>query len=165
MELDAALAMNRARVEEFIAAALSQGATWTTPVRPGKWSPGEVAEHIAMSYRQTTNLIGGSGDAGFPRLPAPLRPLIRRLGFQPVVRTGRFGRPVRTFKSLTPVDVAKSPQEAAERIRAALAEFESVVRGHHGPTIKHPSFGNVSLADYVAFLGYHTTHHQGQLTA
>ncbi|OGU01308.1 MAG: hypothetical protein A2085_07945 [Gemmatimonadetes bacterium GWC2_71_10] len=165
MDLDAALALNHARVDEFIAATARLGTTWTPPVRPGKWSPAEVAEHIAMSYRQTTELIGGKGGGGFPKVPGLLRPLVRRLGFAPVLKTGRFGRPVKTFKSLTPTDVPGTPDEAARRIRDALAAFEATVREQDGAAIQHPSFGTVRAADYIAFQAYHTTHHQAQLTA
>src|SRR5205807_7146854 len=38
MDLTAALAENRARVDEFITATQQVAGSWTTPVRPGKWS-------------------------------------------------------------------------------------------------------------------------------
>lgn len=165
MDTKAALAENRARVEEFIAQARTTAATWTTPVRPGKWSPAEVAEHITISYRQTAGLMKDGVSDGFPKLPALLRPLVRRIAFAPVLKTGRFARPVKTFKSLTPEHPPATPDEAAARLLATLDAFEAAVRAMPADTVRHPAFGTISAADYVLFQAHHTRHHQAQLTA
>lgn len=164
MELSASLAENRARVEEFLGATRGVAGAWTAPVRPGKWSPAEVAEHINLSYRQTTELLEGR-PAGFPNLPFFLRPLLRRFAFRPVLATGRFGRPVKTFASFTPTDLARDPAEAEARLRSSLERFEAGVRSVTSPIIRHPAFGTIAVSDYVLFQAIHTRHHQGQLTA
>jgi len=111
-DLDAALAENAKQVEHFIAALPGVRDSWNVPVRKGKWSPAQVAEHIALSYRETTALARGDA-SGFPRVPALLRPLIRSLGFKRVLKTGTFMKS-RTFQSLTPLQGPATPEEAVE---------------------------------------------------
>jgi hypothetical protein len=160
-DLDAALAENAKQVEHFIAALPDVRDSWNVPVRPGKWSPARVAEHIALSYRETTALAQGDA-SGFPRVPALLRPLIRSLGFKRVLKTGRFMKS-RTFKSLTPLQGPPTPEDAATKIRAVQAEFEASFKALRAQ-LQHPAFGTVEPADYVRFLGFHTVHHERQLT-
>jgi hypothetical protein len=47
--LDVVLAANRSAVDDLIAAAERATPNWTTPRAPGKWSPAQVAEHVARS--------------------------------------------------------------------------------------------------------------------
>ena len=164
MNLDEALAENRRRVEAFIAASAPLGETWTTPVRPGKWSPAEVNEHVAMSYVAAADVYATGGDA-FPKLPFFLRPLLRRFVFDKVIRNGGdFGRPVKTFKALTPLERRRTPADGAIRVRDALTVFEAKVRAHGTAQVRHTAFGTLDPAAYVMFQAYHTTHHQKQLT-
>ncbi len=161
-DIAAALSENAKQVEHFIAALPGVRDTWNVPVHPGKWSPAQVAEHIVLSYRETTALAGGDM-SGFPKVPALLRPLIRSLGMKRVLRTGTFMKS-RTFKSLTPLAGPATPEEAAVQIRAAVGEFESSFKALRG-RMEHPAFGAVEPADYVRFLGFHTVHHERQLSA
>lgn len=158
-DLEAALADNRADAERFIAALDGTASHWAVPVRPGKWSPAEVSEHIRLSYKEGAQLARGD-QSGFPRAPAPLRPIIR-LFFRRILKRGTFPKS-RTFKSLTPLAGAPDPTVAADAIRTALADCEAAFRALRGP-LAHPAFGAVDPADYMRFLGYHTRHHQGQL--
>ncbi len=164
MDLEAAIAENRQRVADFLSAARGQAAVWATPVHPGKWSPAEVAEHIVLTYRESAKVFSTGKDM-FPAVPFFLRPILRRLAYDPTNKTGRFDRRVRTFKSLTPLDGAKTPDEGAKRIEAALAGFEQAARAHGGGALKHKTFGTIDAGEYVRFQGYHTRHHQAQLTA
>lgn len=165
MDRDTALAENRTRLEQFLAAAEGTAAAWTAPVRPGKWSPAEVTRHIEQGFQETGGFIRNGANPGFPKIPRLLRPLVRRLGLDPVVRTGRFPRPIKTFKSLIPTGTAATPADAAAALRATWAEFETIVRAFPSETLDHPSFGRIPLTDYLMFLAYHTTHHQAQLKA
>jgi hypothetical protein len=165
MDRDTALAENRARIEQFLAAAADTAAAWTTPVRPGKWSPAELTRHIEQGFLETGGFIRSGTNPGFPKIPRLLRPLARKFGLDPVLRTGRFPRPLKTFKSLIPSGTAATPAAAAAALRATWAEFETIVRAYPGDMLDHPSFGRIPLADYLMFLAYHTTHHQAQLKA
>lgn len=165
MDRETALTENATRIEQFLAAAADTAAAWHTPVRPGKWSPAEVTRHIEQGFQETAGFIRHGTNPGFPKIPRFARPLVRRLGLDPVVRTGRFPRPIKTFKSLIPTGTAATPAEAAASLRAVWGEFEAAVRAHPGDTLDHPSFGRIPLTDYLMFLAYHTTHHQAQLRA
>lgn len=165
MDRAAALAENQTRIEQFLAAAATTAGAWTTPVRPGKWSPAEVTRHIELGFQRTGAYIRHGTNPGFPKIPRFLQPLARKLVLTPVLRTGRFSRPVRTFTSLMPAGAAATPAAAAESLHATWAEFAAAVRAHPGDTLDHPSFGRIPLTDYLMFLAYHTTHHQAQLTA
>ena len=50
----AVIASNRRAVGAFVDAARAVSpAQWTTPRAPGKWSPGLVTEHVALTYEQS----------------------------------------------------------------------------------------------------------------
>jgi len=164
MELEAAIAQNRARVDEFIAATHAVAGTWTTPVHPGKWSPAEVAEHIHIAYTASADLARDAKSA-FPNFPFFLRALARKMAFEFVMKNGRFPRRVKTFKSFVPMDLAQTPEAAAGRLRAAVASFEAAVRARGDRPIRHPVFGTVSGSEWVIFEGHHTKHHEAQLGA
>lgn len=160
-ELDQAFADNRKHVDAFIAALEPARAAWSVPVRTGKWSPAQVAEHIVLSYREA-GLLARGDPSGFPRAPRLVQPIIR-IFFRRILTKGTFPKS-KTFGNLTPLEGAASVEAAATRIRDALAECETCFRSLRGP-LQHPAFGAVPPADYVKFLGFHTRHHQGQLRA
>ena len=162
-DLAAAIGQNRAHVEHFIATMLAVRGTWTTPVRPGKWSPAEVCEHIVLSYRKAAALVRGEA-SDFPKAPRLLRPLIRNLAFDRVIKRGAFMGRARTFKAITPDAVAASPDDAVEQLREAVAECETALETLGETALAHPMFGAVPAADYLRFLAVHTLHHQKQLT-
>ena len=163
-DLATAISENRARVEHFIAAMLAAPGGWTTPVRPGKWSPAEVCEHIVLSYRKTVAIVRGDAP-GYPRVPRLLRPLVRKLVMELVIKRGAFMGRTRTFDALTPLAVTAHAGEGVERLREAVAECETVLRSLGETPVPHPMFGAVPAADYLRFLAVHTRHHQSQLTA
>ncbi len=163
MDLRSAIQENQSRVNDFIATAKSVAGSWTTPVREGKWSPAQVAEHVAIGYDEAADVMKGTAFR-FPKFPFFLKPIAKMMAFDQVMKTGKF-RPVKTFKDLNPVNVPASPDAAAERLKQAAANFENAVSTASAASINHPLFGKVGLAEYVQFQGYHTRHHQAQLKA
>ena len=161
------LTENRAAVASFIAAAraLPAGA-WTQARAPGKWSPAQIAEHVAMAYEiSRTGLQGKFPGASAPRL---LRPIIRALFLNPVLKKGRFGAgakapgPFRPSASPAPAaTLLPRVQSAADGFEAALAA--ELAQGH--ATVDHPFFGRVALGDYLRLQVIHTDHHRRQLSA
>lgn len=161
-DLAAAIGENRAQVEHFVATVLAERGAWTTPVRPGKWSPAEVCEHIVLSYRKTVALVRGDA-AGYPEGPRLLRPLLRRVLMNRVIKRGAFMGRAKTFEALTPGDVTARPNDGVERLREAVAECETALRALGQTPVEHPMFGAVPAADYLRFLAAHTRHHRSQL--
>lgn len=161
MDLNAAIAENQGRVEDFVSAAKGVAGSWNTPVRPGKWSPAEVTEHVIIAYMESADIAKGTAFR-FPKVWPFLRPLAKMMAFDQVMKTGKF-RPVKTFKQFIPAKVAANPDEAAARLRKASGDFEAAMRSLTAASVSHPLFGTLGLPEYVQFQGYHTRHHQAQL--
>jgi DinB family protein len=159
------IADNRDAVDAFIATARAvPPSVWTTPPAPGKWSPGQVTEHVAIAYERSREILNGKF-AG-RSMPRPLRPLIRIFAFQPIVRTGRFRKGVKAPAPFQPTASPASITDLAARLRAAAAAFEADVEtaAQQGrTTVDHPFFGRVAIVDYARLQAIHTRHHSQQL--
>src|SRR2546428_8604995 len=121
-----ALAGNRAAVDDLIAAADRTGAAWTTPRAPGKWSPSQVVEHVARALEESANVVAGT-PSKFPTFPTMLRPIVRGLFFNRVLRQGRFSK-AKTAKALHPATGPATPAEARPRLEGALAHVDQACR-------------------------------------
>jgi len=156
---------NRQAVGAFITAARAvPQSAWTQPPAPGKWSPGQVTEHVAIAYELARAILNGtfSGRAA-PRL---LRPLIRTIVFNPIVKTGRFKKGAKAPAPFQPTASPASVAELAARLQAAANAFEKDVEAaaRSGRTlVDHPFFGRVTLSDYSRLQAIHTRHHSQQL--
>lgn len=164
--LEDALTDNRRAVDDFIAAARAVAPTkWAEPRAPGKWSPGQVAEHLAISYELGRKVL--TGDAPFPRLPRPLRAVLRWWVVRPVLRSGKFPSGFKTSKPFIPASVPAPLDATCARLTGAAATFadEHAARARTGAeTLVHPVFGTLTLAEYVRFNAAHARHHMGQLS-
>jgi hypothetical protein len=163
-DLRTALQTHHRAVDDFIAAARAVPAVrWGQPRAPGKWSPGQVAEHLTLAYEVNRRVLHGvAPGAAAPRL---LRPLIRRFLLRPVLRRGSFIPGSKSPKVFRP---SASPAPAAEllvRLQAAANAFELDAAAAAGPTIEHPFFGQLPLADFVRLQEIHARHHRGQVVA
>src|SRR5262249_38301778 len=88
-DLQTGLRNHHEAVEAFLTTAGSVPAErWSQPRAPGKWSPGQVTEHLALAYEVNRKALDGTAPG--PAAPRLLRPLIRVLGLRPVLRRGRF---------------------------------------------------------------------------
>ena len=135
---------------------------WSEPRAPGKWSPGQVVEHLTLAYEVNRHVLDGSGAP----ISAPrwLRPLIGRLLLAPVLRRGRFIPGSKSPKAFRPSPSPAPQAELVGRLAAAVQAFESEALGLGTPTIDHPFFGRLPLDDFVRLQEIHTRHHHGQLT-
>lgn len=156
------LQAHRAAVEDFLAAAAAvPPARWRTPRAPGKWSPGQVAEHVALAYEVNRGVLHGIP----PGMQAPrlLRPLIRWLGLNPVLRRGRFIPGSSSPKAFRPSDTPASQPELLARVRAAMEAFHADAGAAESAALDHPFFGRLGLVDFVRLQEIHTRHHRGQI--
>lgn len=160
-----AMTDNQRAVERFAAACRAVPASsWPAPTAPGKWSPAQIAEHVALAYELSRKALTGS----FPGTSAPafLRPLIRRFFLAPVLRRGAFGRRAKAPGVFLPGPVSSTPESAAARVIETSAAFEQLLADtarSGGDSINHPFFGTVALADYLRLQAIHTNHHLRQL--
>jgi len=165
-DLDALLAANRSAVDELIAVTERAQPNWNTPRAPGKWSPAEVAEHVARSLEEGANVVAGR-PTKLPTLPSFIRPvagfMLRR-----IVRSGRFPK-AKTNGAMNPArtspTIPGSSAEAKARLHSALATFEREchARAASGQPIESPAFGTVAVEDYARFTELHTRHHTKQI--
>lgn len=161
-----ALATNRRSIAEFVSLARGVNQSeWNSPPAPGKWSPAQVTEHVALAYEKTRALLKDPNPKG--GAPPLLRPLIRFLFVRPILKTGKFrsgGKSPRQFRPVTAGETSDSLCRRLETAAAGLeADLESLQRQGTG-ILNHPIFGRISLPDSLYFQAYHTAHHRQQLT-
>lgn len=163
-ELAAARDANHRAVDDFLATV--QGVdpeAWQRSSAPGKWSPAEVTEHVALVYERTRGLLHSPSPGGVPRL---LRPIIRYLYVRPILRTGRFPANGKAPGAFRPSASPAKTEDLCARLRATADEFEADVErlaSQGEVAVDHPIFGRVKLADSLRFLALHTAHHRRQL--
>jgi DinB superfamily len=152
---------NRRAIEHVLAAAEGASGLWEKPVAPGKWSPSQLVEHLAVSYEQGANVVAGR-PAKLPSMPAFLRPVMRVLFFNRVVRKSWFPRS-KTSSAMDPESGPETPEAGRARLEAAYEVFREACASAAGNEITSSAFGRVRLDDYCRFMEVHTRHHLKQM--
>lgn len=162
-DVNTVLDANRDAVAELLAAAERCGAVWTVPPAPGKWSPSQVVEHVAMSLDESAKRVSGQ-PSNLPKVPSFLHPLVRTLLFKRVLKNRTFPK-ARTNKAMNPASGPATPADARIRLETALAQFDRACRAcaSTSGTVASPAFGTVPVEDYAQFIEIHTRHHCKQL--
>jgi hypothetical protein len=55
-DIHAALVASKAATDELCATCDRTGPSWLQPRAPGKWSPSQIVEHVAMSLEESANV-------------------------------------------------------------------------------------------------------------
>ena len=162
-DITTVLEANHAALADFMAAADQSASVWTQPRAPEKWSPSQVAEHVARTMEEGANVVSDTASV-FPTVPGLLRPLVRGLFFNRVLKRAAFPN-AKTLKALNPDSGPDSPADARERLAEALKTFEEACRAREasGQAVAHTVFGTVSVVDYAKFMELHTHHHRKQM--
>jgi len=164
MTLEAAVADNHEAVTEFVASARALTAQqWTTPRAPSKWTPAQIAEHLAITYEYGVTLAKGEAKGGIPFF---LKPLARRMVVDSTLKAGRFTREGRTPKMFEPSAVPPAASVVLARLERALGDFERAIQTglpESRETLNHPFFGRLATTDYLRLQAIHSRHHQAQL--
>lgn len=161
-----AVADHRAAVES-VADALRRvdPASWRVPARPGKWTPAEIAYHLALAYEPPLSEL--EGESGFSlRIPWWKRRLLRWKFLGGIVRRGEFpwGAPApREIRprpdTLDQEDAIGRLRKVAELLETRLAEAQAQRRVR----LKHPYFGPLTSRQSLKLLAAHAYHHEKQL--
>ncbi len=161
-DISAALSDNHTAVDEMIAAGERSESVWTTPRAPGKWSPSQVVEHVALSLEQSGNVVAGV-PSKFPSLPRLARPLVR-LVFRWILKRQAFPKG-KTPKPFDPSAGPATPGEARVRLEGAATKFDQGCRtcATGSGDVASTVFGKVPLEDYVKFQALHVRHHIKQM--
>jgi hypothetical protein len=165
MNLDDAINANRQAAQRFLATARAvASAKWSTPIAPGKWSPAQIVDHVAISTEVALRAIKEDKTVGsFPRL---LRGIPRAMVFNKTLKAGQFPSGMRGPKIFAPSGEHFAFEKSKERLERAVEQLESHVRtmAKSGKeSFEHGFFGKLSVADYVRFNGLHSEHHEKQL--
>ena len=164
--LDDAVRRNREALSRFVTAVEGLSADeWRTPVAPGKWSPAQIAEHLALTADEARQVLRGT--SSLPRLPAPVRPLVRWIVLRSV-RTGKFPRGGKAAKAFTPSGASAERAQALQRLRTSADAFEAefAAAARAGRTkLAHPAFGALDLVAYMLFNALHVRHHTAHIPA
>lgn len=162
--LDEAIRRHRAALSRFFdAIAPLSPAEWEQPLAPGKWSPGQIAEHLALTYEVASQVVRGT--SSIPPMPRLLRPMLGWLVLW-TIRIGRFPRGGRAMKGFLPSDRAGAREQILDRLTRAADAFDAECAGarrEDRPGLVHPIFGKVRVVDYVLFNDLHTRHHTSQI--
>lgn len=163
MSLNESLADLRAAQVAFLAAADRTGAQWKIPRAPGKWSPSQVAAHVALIMEESAKVAAGT-QSKFPTIPNLLRPVARLLVFRRIIRRKSFIK-MKAAEPFEPGMGAVSPAEARTRLDATLGQFDKACRAREasGKRVDSTIFGAVSVADFARFQELHVRHHLQQL--
>jgi hypothetical protein len=161
--MDTAVEANRAAVNDLVAAAKACEDVWTKPRAPGKWSPSQLVEHVARSLDESANEVRGVR-SNFPNLPFFLRPVVRTLLFNRVLRTGTFPR-ARTSRPFDPIEGPATLADAQRRLDQAVGAFIEACHARASGDQKVTSrvFGLVAVDEYARFQACHIRHHTRQL--
>ena len=162
--LSAAREENQHSVAEFLATVREiDRSVWNREPAPGRWSPAQITEHVALAYERTRELLTRPARGGVPPL---LRPLIRYFYARPILKTGRFPSKVKAPRQFRPSGAAEPAEVLCARLEAAARgleeDFERQISAGKD-ALDHPIFGRVDLADALRFQAIHTAHHRQQL--
>jgi hypothetical protein len=162
-DLQAILADARSAYAEFTTAlGAVPAARWSEPRAKGKWSPGQVAEHVAISFELADRVV-----RGLPlktALPGAMRWVLRQFFVKPTLRNNAMkpGKTVPQFQpSATPMF-----EPTMKRLDAAMMGFLAACAeaSRAGKTaVEHPAFGTLPILDYARLQVIHVRHHLAQV--
>jgi hypothetical protein len=154
---------NREAVDEFIETASRIPAdAWNVPLRPGGWTPAQVAEHIVMAYEVFVGQL--AGDPPMKRIASPMMQRVLRWFLLPHVLFHR-SFPVRAGapREVTPDGPGIAQDTLEPRLRAASERLDRDIRLTTIAAIPHPYFGRIPIRRALRFIAVHTEHHQRQM--
>ena len=165
-----AVAQHRAARERLERAARAVPAdAWTLPRAPGKWSPAEICEHLALMDEAALRELSGGAPMRRP-LPRWKERLLNLTAMRWILATGRFPKAPAPRES-RPVQGARDAGEldaVLARMRASAALLEErlgVAAPGRRLRLSHPYFGPIDARATLRMLARHCAHHAGQLEA
>jgi hypothetical protein len=140
---------------------------WKMPRAPGKWSPAQIAEHLALAYEAMLSELRG-GPAMKPRAK-PWQQTIFRWVVLPHILFHRSIPRAASPREMRPAAEA-GPDRAPvlHRLAERAGELERELgraRRAGGGYLTHPYFGPVPPLKVLRFAGVHLDHHRKQLGA
>lgn len=157
---------HRQALAAFVAAAGKvDPARWNDPPGPDKWSPGQVVEHLRLTYV----VVGGEleGKTGLTaRTPPWIRPLLRFRFLRRILKDGTVPAGAKAPRELRAGPGPYDRDQTLVALGEAAASFETTLtRRWNDPTagVTHHVFGRLSAAQMLRFATVHLDHHARQL--
>lgn len=129
-----------------------------------KWCPGQVAEHVALTYVQLLAELLGTGGMR-QRLSWWKSALLRWRFLRRILREGLFPK-ARAVREIRPPDSPRPKPAVLEGLRRDAARFEEELtraRAEGRGRLTHPHFGRLPPRKILGFMAAHTEHHRRQL--
>ncbi len=165
-DLEAGLAAHRTSLAAYAAAAGAvPESRWNQGPAPDKWSPGQVTEHLRMTYV----VVGGEldGKTGLtPRTPWWIRPLLRFRFLRGILKDGAVPPGAKAPRELRPDAGPFDRDRTLSALTEGAAAFEAILtRRWNDPAaaVTHHVFGRLSAAEMLRFAAVHLDHHARQL--
>jgi hypothetical protein len=156
----------RATVERFLeSVAAVDEARWTSPAKPDKWSPAEIAEHLLLTYDAVLRELGG-GVGMRLRLNWWMRLYIRARYLRPLLKYGRFPERAPAVREVRPTGPVHGKAELIQAFRERARAFDEGIAAAHRQgryRMTHPFFGKLDSSDAVRLVDVHIEHHRKQL--
>jgi DinB superfamily len=137
---------------------------WQTPRAPGKWSPAQIAEHLALAYEAMLGELRG-GPAMKPRAK-PWQQTVFRWVVLPHVLFHRSIPRASSPREMRPPETGPDRAAVLHRLAQRADEMERELdraRRAGGGYLTHPYFGPVPPLKLLRFAGVHLDHHRKQL--
>jgi len=164
--LETALLEHRSSIEAFLAAAEAvPEAQWARPVGPGKWSPGQISEHLSLTLEAVAREVRGGPPIPF-RLAWWQRFWIKQRYLPGILERKQFPSGARAPREIRPAAVAAPRGEALARLGTAntgIARAYAENPQAAGRRLRHPYFGALTAPDFFAVNALHVLHHRSQL--
>jgi hypothetical protein len=133
----------------------------------GRWSIGEILEHLTLSFQANAGALERAVASGATRAKPPT--VVQRLSRLVVIGPGYFPR-AQAPEAVRPrgtVEVERSREaidEALVRLDAALVSAAERF-GDNVPLLRHQYFGALTVRQWCRFHWRHTLHHLRQVRA
>ena len=138
---------------------------WQARAAADKWCPGQVAEHVALTYDRLLKELDGVGEPRKPRLRFWKRTLLRWRVLPQILNEGRFPK-ARAPREIRPPDEPRPQKVVLKGLRADADRFEvslAHARANGGGRLTHVYFGKLGPDQMLRFMTAHTEHHRRQL--
>jgi hypothetical protein len=138
---------------------------WHARPAPDKWCPGQIAEHVALTYLKLVSELARPGRGMRARLPLWKSALLRWRLLPGILRTGRFPE-ARAVREIRPPDTPRTKAAVLDALQAEAARFEAGLtqaRDRGEGALTHPYFGRLAPHKMLGLIAAHTEHHRRQL--
>ena len=159
------LSRHHEAVARFVeSAARLDDVAWQARAAAGKWCPGQVAEHVALTYDTLVRELGG-GAGMRSRLPFWKRTMLRWRFLPRILSEGRFPKAYAP-REIRPPDEPRAQDALLDALRAGAGRFEEGLaraRAEGGGRLTHAYFGRLGPDEMLRLITAHTEHHRRQL--